>query len=194
MTVDANKAALRSYSEACRTPSVDAFTRAAEQFYAPDAKINVVHPFNEIRGPAGYIEQVLSPLTSAFPRLRRSDYIAFGGAFEGADWVTCTGYYSGFFAAPWLGISPTGALAHLRFGEFHKMQDGRAVESYIYFDIPELMIAAGQWPIDDSPGRDRGFTGYRPGPITRDGLQWQTNDPARGADSSCSRWRSLRWR
>jgi hypothetical protein len=58
------------------------------------------------------------------------------------------------------------------------------VESYIYLDIPELMIAVGQWPIADSPGRDRGFTGYLPGPATLDGLQWHEND-ANYSKSSC---------
>ena len=98
-------------------------------------------------------------------------------------WVTSTGYYTGHFARPWLGIRPTGTLACLRFGEFHRVDEGRAVESYVYLDIPELMIAAGHWPIAESPGRDRGFTGYLPGPITHDGLQWHRNDPARSASS-----------
>lgn len=184
MPTDVNKAALRTYSEACRNPSAGEFASAAGRFFAPDATINVVHPFNEVTGAAGYIEQVLSSLNSAFSRLRRSDYIAFGGSCERADWVTCTGYYSGFFAAPWLGIRPTSALAHLRFGEFHRMENGHAVESYIFFDIPELLIAAGQWPIRDSPGHDRGFTGFLPGPITQDGLQWHGNDSARSASSA----------
>jgi hypothetical protein len=179
-----NKAALRNYSEACRQTTQGAIADAAKIFYAPNARINIVHPFNEVAGPAGYIEQFLDSLTVAFSRIRRSDYIAFGGEFENESWVTCTGYYSGKFAAPWLGIRPTGDLAHLRFGEFHRMQNGQAVESYIYLDIPELMIASGQWPITDSPGRDRGFTGYLPGPTSQDGLQWHANDPARSASSA----------
>ncbi|MGI9390198.1 MAG: hypothetical protein ACR2O1_09100, partial [Boseongicola sp.] len=76
-----------------------------------------------------------------------------------------------------------GALANLRFGEFHKMENGRAVESYIFLDIPELMIGCGCWPIKDSPGRDRGFTGYLPGPASQDGLVWAPTDPARSASS-----------
>lgn len=184
MSTGANKAALRAYCEAYRNPAEDGFAQAVERFYAPDAQINIVHPFNEVAGAAGYLKQLVGPLLAAFTHLRRSDYVAFGGGFGGGDWVTCTGYYSGRFTTPWLSIQPTGALAHLRFGEFHRMQDGRAVESYIFLDIPELMIAAGQWPISDSPGRDRGFTGYLPGPVTQDGLQWHANDPARSASSA----------
>ena len=179
----ADKAALRTYCEAYHSPSADRFAAAAARFFAPDARINVVHPFDDLSGATEYCETFLAPLQSAFTHLRRSEYIAFGGSFEGGDWVTCTGYYTGRFTHPWLGIRPTGALAHLRFGEFHRMQDGRAVESFIYLDIPELMIAAGQWPITDSPGRDRGFTGYLPGPSSQDGLQWHENDAARSASS-----------
>ncbi|MEM9631671.1 MAG: hypothetical protein AAGA50_10125 [Pseudomonadota bacterium] len=177
------KAALQAYCNACAAPGREDAEIGLKQFFADDAVINVVHPFNEIIGPESYCEAVLAPLGRAFAHLCRSDYIAFGGQHEDTDWVTCTGYYSGRFSAPWLGIQPTGALAYLRFGEFHRLQDGRAVESFIFFDIPELMIAAGQWPIDDFPGRERGYTGYLPGPTTQDGLQWKDNDPVVSATS-----------
>ena len=181
--VSANKAALKAYTEAYRYPASDGFAGAVSAFYAADAAINVVHPFNEIAGASAYVEGFLTPLHAAFENLCRTDYIAFGGSYDGGEWVTSTGYYCGTFARPWLGIKPTGALAHLRFGEFHRMENGHAVESYIYLDIPELMIAAGQWPIKDSPGRDRGFTGYLPGPASQDGLQWHDNDPDRSESS-----------
>lgn len=183
MTLADDKAALRRYTEAFQSPGEGRFHAAVEAFFADDARINIVHPFNEVAGRDGYRSEFMEGLLAAFRGLRRSDYIAFGGAFAGGDWVTSTGYYTGHFAAPWLGIRPTGALAHLRFGEFHRMDHGRAVESYIFLDIPELMIAAGQWPIADSPGRERGFTGHLPGPATRDGLQWGENDPARSEAS-----------
>ena len=184
MSLGANKETFRNYVEAYRHPREDGFAGAVREFFAPDAAINVVHPFNEIAGAEGYVSDFLTSLQDSFDHLYRSDYIAFAGGFEGGDWVTSTGYYVGKFARPWLGIQPTGALAYLRFGEFHRLENGQAVESYIYLDIPELMIAAGQWPIKDSPGKDRGYTGYLPGPATQDGLQWGANDPARGASSA----------
>ncbi len=178
-----NKSVLRRYCDAYRHPDRHRFARAARDFFAEDARINVVHPFNDIAGADAYIGRFLDPLQDSFDNLYRTDYIAFGGRYEGADWVTCTGYYVGHFARPWLGIRPTGALAYLRFGEFHRMENGKAVESYVFLDIPELMIAAGQWPIIDSPGRDRGYTGYLPGPARHDGLVWHETDPARSLSS-----------
>ncbi|MEM9426170.1 MAG: nuclear transport factor 2 family protein [Pseudomonadota bacterium] len=170
--VDEAKARFRAYLDA---PS--------PEFFAEDAVIHVVHPFNTVDRTA-FFDDVLGVVYAAFAHARRTDYIAFGGTFDGATWVTSTGYVSGHFQAPFLTIQPTGTLAHLRFGEFHRIEGGRAVESYVFFDLPEMMITAGQWPIAESPGRDRGFTGYLPGPATQDGLQWQTNPAERSASSA----------
>ena len=178
------KAALKRYVEASRRPASAEAAAAVEEFFAPEAEINVVLPINRVAGAEGLRDAFLRPLAASFDHLWRSDYIAFGGSYEGREWVTCTGYYTGHFARDWLGIRATGRLMQLRFGEFHRMEGARAVESYVYLDLPELMIAAGEWPIDDSPGRDRGHTGHLPGPVTQDGLVWRVEDPARSAQSA----------
>ena len=170
--IAAAKAAFRGY-----------LTAPDRDFFGPNATINVVHPFNGL-SVEEYLQDVMGALRRSFAHLKRTDYIAFGGAFNCATWVTSTGYYTGHFHAPFLTIQPTNTLANLRFGEFHRIETGRAVESYVFLDLPELMIAAGQWPIADSPGKDRGFTGYLPGPATQDGLQWPVNDTARSASSA----------
>ncbi|MFG5381529.1 hypothetical protein [Yoonia sp. R2-816] len=172
----ANKQRLKTYLDAFAHPGGQ--HDAVRDFFAPGAVIHHSHPFNDLSGPDDYITRFLSPLQTAFQGLFRRDYILTGGAFEGADWVTATGYYVGHFAGDWLGIKATCALAYLRVGEFHRMENGQAIESWIYLDIPELMIAAGQWPISDSPGRDRGYTSPHRGPATQDGLQLHENDPA----------------
>lgn len=179
-----NKAIYRDYVEGFRKTSDDCFRDVISAFYASDAHINVVHPFNELVGVDGIRSGLFDGLAHAFHGLHRVDYIAFSGDFEQGDWVTSTGYYVGKFVNPWLGIKPSGALAYLRFGEFHRMENGKAVESYIYFDIPELMISVGQWPIQSSPGKERGYTGYLPGPMTQDGLQWHLNDSERSRFSA----------
>ncbi len=175
---------LKRYSEALRHPSADGFREAVEAFFAPDAAINVVHPFNALSGPEGYLDGFLNGLRDSFDGLYRRDYIAMAGGYEDGDWVTTTGYYVGHFKKRWLTIEASDALAYLRYGEFHRMENGRAVESYIYLDIPELMIACGQWPGDiPSPAIVPGYTGYLPGPATQDGLQWTDQDAARGQSS-----------
>jgi len=178
----ANKRICKRYLDGLSHPGGHA--DAVHAFFAPDAVIHHSHPFNDLQGPQAYVDGFLTPLAQAFDGLYRRDYILTAGEFDGADWVTCTGYYVGHFAQPWLGITPTGTLAYLRVGEFHRMQKGRTVESWIYLDIPELMIAAGEWPIKDSPGRDRGYTGPHRGPATQDGFQLHDNDPAHSESSA----------
>ncbi len=182
--MQANRDSLRTFLQTYAKADLGRQVGGIMEFYAPDAAINVVHPFNEIAGAEPYARILHGALTHAFEDLSRTDYIAMAGNFEGADWVTTTGYYSGRFTAPFLGIEPTGELAFLRFGEFHRMEDGKAVESYVFLDLPELMIHAGQWPITDSPGKTRGFTGYLPGPATHDGCHWVDTDPARSQSSA----------
>ena len=176
-----SKQALRNYVERGRIGGD--LTAAASSFFSPNANINVVHPFNELDGLDAYLEGFLNPLHVGFQHLFRTDYIAFAGEFEGAEWATCTGHYTGHFVRDWIGIPASAAMAHLRFGEFHRMESGRAAESYIFLDIPALMIESGVWPIVDSPGTQRGFTGFLPGPATGDGLQWHENDPDRTRSS-----------
>ncbi len=183
MNNSANKVALKSFVEALRSPARAEVKQAVETFFHPAAQINIVHPFEALNGGDQFYETFISSLLDAFEHLWRCDYIALAGEFEGQQWVTSTGYYQGRFTMPWLGINPTKEIAQLRFGEFHCMQDGQAVESYIFLDIPELMIACDQWPLTDSPGMTRGFTGYLPGPLTQDGLQWHQNDDERSASS-----------
>ncbi len=175
------KQAFRDYVEGCRIGGD--LAASARTFFSPAASINVVHPFNALEGFEAYLDRFIIPLNRSFNHLFRNDYIAFTGEFEGAEWATCTGHYTGHFERDWIGIPASGAMAHLRFGEFHRIEDGRAAESYIFLDIPALLIDRNVWPIADSPGRARGFTGFLPGPATGDGLQWHDNDPARSRSS-----------
>ena len=180
----ANKAAFRSYLGAFAHPNETASKQAVRDFFASDATINIVHPFNELRGPDGYLEQFLDTLLVSFNGLYRRDYIAMAGTYDNGDWVSSTGYWVGNFRKDWLGIKAPGRLCYLRVGEFHRFENGKVVESYIYLDIPELMIACGQWPDDiKSPAKIAGYTGYLPGPATQDGLLWGPTDPGRSAQS-----------
>lgn len=166
---DQDRSALFAFLGAQKVPGD--YAAAARAFFAPDARVNIVHPFNDMIGPEAYVESFLNTLLESFEGLFRRDYIATQGVFEGQSWATATGYYVGHHAKPWLGIPASNALTYLRVGEFHRMENGRAVESYIFLDIPELMIARGVWPVTSSPGVDRGYTAHLPGPASSDGLR-----------------------
>jgi len=172
-----NKEALRRYCESYRAANTDSIKHAASSFFSANAKINIVHPFNQLTGPEAYIEAFIKPLAQSFAQLRRAEYIAIGGSFSDGEWISCTGYYYGNYADSWIGIKATGALAYLRFAEFHRMEQGKAIESYVFLDIPALMMAAGVWPIKQTIASHGGYTGYLPGPATGDGLVWGNTDP-----------------
>lgn len=159
------------------------FRAAFDAFFAPGAQVNVVHPMNEVGDGAGYHAAFMAPLQAAFEGLYRRDDIVMAGKFEGADWISATGYYAGRFAKDWLGIKASGHLAYLRFGEFHRVEGGQAVESYVYLDIPELMTSVGQWPIDIGPGHRPGYRGLIQGPASQDGVITRPQDPAEGQKS-----------
>ena len=80
-----NKQALRSYIEKQHRSGGD-LREAINGIFDREAQINVVHPYNELTGPAEYIDRFLQPLEAAFEHLRRTDYIAFGGDGDGGDW------------------------------------------------------------------------------------------------------------
>jgi predicted ester cyclase len=101
------------------------------------------------------------------PDLERRDMILVAGTTpEGADWVGAMGCYMGRFEAPFLGIPPTGRLAHMRYHEFFRLAGGRVVEVQAIWDIPELMMQAGAWPLSPQLGA---FLAT-PAPMTGDGL------------------------
>ncbi len=159
------------------------FTKAAATFFSEDAQINLVHPFNAMQGADRFASNFIEPFQKSFAGVYRRDDIVMAGQFEGENWISATGYYAGHFAQDWIGIRATNELCYIRFGEFHRMEDNKAVESYIFLDIPEFMISCGQWPIDIGPALSRGYTGMIQGPATHDGIINDPPDPTEGQRS-----------
>ena len=103
-------------------------------------------------------------LRAAVPDLERRDTIVMAGPTHRGDaWVGSCGYYTGAFTGPWLDIPPTGQQFSLRFHEFYRIEDGRVRELQGVWDIPEVMLAAGVWPMAPSLGREW----HVPGPASQ---------------------------
>ncbi len=136
--------------------------------FAPDAEILMCHPFGSCEGGEGWVETCLEPLMQAMPDLERRDMIVMAGTTpQGQDWVGCMGSYMGTFAAPFLDIPPTGHLAHMRYHEFFRIEAGRVIGMQAIWDIPELMMLAGVWPMAPQLGAYLNT----PAPMTQDGLR-----------------------
>lgn len=147
---------------------------------AQDATIHMCHPFGDLSG-ADWYGACFAPLLAAFPDLERRDWIVMGGPDgANADWVGCAGHYVGTFAAPFLDIPATGHFAHIRFHEFYRFDSGKIVEVQAIWDIPELMMQAGAWPLAPSLGREMMVAG----PSTQNGLLAGLRDPEQ-SQASC---------
>lgn len=176
-----NKARLAPLRAAMRDFEEAPVRAALEAVLAPDAAVHLCHPLGDLTGPQALYERAFAPLFAAWPDLERRDYIVMAGRDEhGFDWAGCGGYYTGTFAAPWLDIPPTGHQAAMRFHEFYRFEGGKVVEVQALWDIPEVMMQAGAWPMAPSLGREWQV----PGPSSQDGLVPGPHDSDR-SEASC---------
>ncbi|WP_430449333.1 ester cyclase [Rhodophyticola sp.] len=141
---------------------------AAQSVFEDGAIVHLAHPFGTMDGPGAFFEDALGRLGHAFPDLERRNTIVLEGRTDaGATWVGACGYYCGAFMNPFLDIPPTGRMAAMRLHEFYRIEAGNIVEFQGLWDIPELMMQAGVWPLSPSLGREWQV----PGPATQDGLR-----------------------
>ena len=154
---------------------------ALADILAPDCLIRLAHPFGDMTGPDSYWQQALSQLYTAWPDVERREFIVMAGPdTHGADWVGCGGSFIGNFTHPFLNIPPTGHLAHMRYHEYYRFENDRVVEIQSLWDIPEVFVQAGAWPLAPSLGREW----HIPGPATQDGVMTAARD-AEHSDASC---------
>ena len=142
--------------------------------HAPDATMHLMTPLGTVAGPEAAWEAAWAPLIAAWPDLERRDAIVLRGTAPSGEWIGCSGTYLGTWRHPLLGIPATGHLAHLRFAEFFRLEDGLAVEAHVLWDLPEAMMQAGVWPMGPALGREWAV----PAPATQDGLGPHAGDGA----------------
>ncbi len=168
------------YYDALTNSTANDLTDAMERFCAPNFLWRGYHPFGEIAGPQEVAREFWQPYKSSFSAMQRRMDIFFAGHHrlekDGAIWVASMGHLMGLFDAPWLGIQPTRKIAMLRYGAFHKIENGRITEEAMYFDIPHLMVQAGQNPF----GPQTAGHLVQPGPLTHDGLLYADAPDAEG--------------
>ncbi len=154
---------------------LDRLEEALAAAFSPAAIVQLAFPFETLDGPGELVDIAYRPLARAWPDLERRDTIVIAGSTPaGDDWVGCCGFYTGTFRHPWLDIPPTGHQVAMRFHEFYRFVDGRVAETQALWDIPEVMMQAGVWPMAPSLGREWQV----PGPASQDGLSRPPRDSA----------------
>jgi hypothetical protein len=176
----AEKEVVRAFHADLDASTPATIEQALSKYVAPDWHWRGMHPFHEQRGAAAVARVFWTPLRNAIkPLQRRPDiFIAGLNVIEGNKgvWVVEMGHLMGLFDRPWLGIRHTLRIVMLRYCEFNRVEDGKIVETAMFFDIPHLMIQAGQNPFPPQTGA----TLVQPGPRTHTGLCYEKQDPARG--------------
>ena len=182
-----HKTLIAPFRQALYRNDVPAARAALAEIMAPDCLVHMCHPYASFQGIDALFDCCFLPLSAAFPDLERRDFIVMAGATnEGNDWVGCAGRYIGTFVASFLDIPPTGHIAEMRFHEFYRFEAGKIVEVQAIWDIPELMMQAGAWPMAPSLGRALAVFG----PATQDGLVQGPWD-ADAAGASCNLVREM---
>jgi hypothetical protein len=176
----AAKAAVRNYYADLAQATPDSVEHVLARHTHADWHWRGMHPFHEQHGAAAVAQVFWAPYLAAMTRVQRRPDIFMAGLNEidgyQSVWVVSMGHLMALFDRPWLGIRPTGRIAMLRYVEFHKVEDGRIAETAQFFDIPHLMIQAGQNPFPPATGAHL----VQPGPMTHEGLMWDRQDPELG--------------
>ncbi len=180
---DTHKRLVEPLRHALRSGDPGRIHRALTVAFAPDAKIRLGHPFGDLTGPQELWSKVYSPLLAAMPDMERADFIVmsgprWGGAQPG-DWVGLGGNVFGTHGASWLGIPATGRPAFFRYHEYLRIEGGRVVEMEGLWDIPQLMLQAGAWPM----APQLGVEWLCPGPASGTGVIAAPYD-AKAADAA----------
>ncbi|TBR41408.1 polyketide cyclase [Marinomonas agarivorans] len=162
-----NSAIVSQFREALYDFSEVSLADVIKQTVAEDALLQFSFPFETLSSRDELMGRIYSPLSKAFDGLERRDTIVMAGASNHAsNWVGCCGYYTGSFDAPWLDIPPTYHQVSMRFHEFFRLENNKIVEMQMLWDIPEVMMQAGVWPLSPSLGREW----HVPSPATQDGI------------------------
>ena len=172
------KALVRAFYDSLDAVDAD-LNSVMETFIAEVYLWRGFHPFNELTSGGNVATQFWQPLRASLKHLQRRQDIFMAGENtleRGGTWVVSMGHLMGLFDEPWLGIRPTGKMAFLRYCEFNCVKDGKISETAMFFDIPHLMIQAGQNPFPPQTGAHT----IQPGPICHTGLMFEPQDPAEG--------------
>ena len=139
-----------------------------------------IHPFHQQTGAEAVIDSFYKPFKTAFSAIQRRQDIFFASRNEidGYDsvWVASMGHFLGLFDKPFVGIPPNQKIAMVRYAEFHKIEQGKLIESALFIDLLHLMAQVGITPIPHQTGMHL----VQPGPQTHDGLLFDVQDKQEG--------------
>lgn len=169
-----NKSLVWDFWQRMNYATPEQFTSLFHAAAHEDIDWNGSQPLNQIIGIEAVVAQVWHPLRAAFPDLKRHTDIFLGGMSGDKEWIAARGYLIGTFFNDWLGIPATGRKTNIRFGQFYAMHDGKIAESYLIFDMLDVIRQAGFQLLPPSRGAEGGKVIAS---MTRDGVLLMEQDP-----------------
>jgi steroid delta-isomerase-like uncharacterized protein len=136
MSIESNKSAVRrGFEEGMNQGKLNVL----EEFVAADY-VNHDMPAPS-PGPAG-LRAVLQSFLAAFPdmRIRHEEVIGEG------ETVATRGHFTGTHRGSFMGIPATGKQVTVKYMDFWRFRDGKAVENWVQMDLLGLMQQLGVIP------------------------------------------------
>ncbi|WP_156453306.1 ester cyclase [Polycladidibacter hongkongensis] len=162
-----------AYYKALEEAAVENLPAVLDEYCSADLTWHSFYPFDQFCSCKSVATEFWQPLRQSLTGMQRRMDVFFAGqnslAMEKDVWVVSMGHLMGLFDKAWLGITPTGKLAFLRYCAFHRVVDGQIVETAMYFDIPHLMVQAGKSPFQSQSAAHL----VQPGPQTHTGLMFK---------------------
>ncbi|WP_372911344.1 ester cyclase [Salinigranum sp.] len=165
MSHEEHKQAIQEFSAGVHRASDDDVGDLLVEYFHDEVEWHGPAPIDKLDGRTAVATEFWEPLLASFPDLEKNDYIRFADEFEGDEWVCATGNLVGTFEEDWLDIPATGHATWLRYGEFHRFEEGKVAETRTIVDVLDVLRQAG-YRIVPSLGPEVVI----PGPTTQDGI------------------------
>jgi steroid delta-isomerase-like uncharacterized protein len=137
MTIEANKAVMKRFTEFINTAS----EKLATELVSPNAIFHVPGRPEPMRGPAGYLA-IIGMMRSGFPDIQWTLEDTVAEADKVAARFTMRGTHQGAF----FGVPPTGKKIEVQAMNFYRFSSGQIVEEYGQPDLLGLMQQIGAIP------------------------------------------------
>jgi len=160
-----HKRLVHDFSSTVRDASADDIGALLTEYYHENADWQGPAPVGKLDGVDAITTGFWEPLLTSVPDLQKNEYVLFGGSFDGAEWVCTTGRFVGTFERDWLDIPATGGPIWIQYGEFHRLEDSRIVETRTIFDVLDVIHQAGFRVLPSLAPEV-----VAPGPSTQDGV------------------------
>ncbi|MDO6836568.1 ester cyclase [Pseudoalteromonas carrageenovora] len=133
---------------------------------ADSVQWQVSHPFEPISTKQNVINDYFGVLKHSLPDIERKPFISIQGDYKGEQWVCATGYFTGTFTQPLLGIPASGKSVFIRYSEMAQIENNQVVNVYTFLDLIDVMNQIGVNPLRPSLG----YPGLVMPPTTLDGV------------------------